>query len=92
MKPDGLKQLPLAACLLALSACDRPDEAVQSSPEPAPAPAPGTTADSPPAAAPAPGLLTEVAAASGLGFVHFNGATGEYYQPEIFGPGLALLD
>ena len=92
MKPHGLKQLPLAVCLLALSACDRPDEAAQSSPEPAPAPAPGTTADAPPAAAPAPGLLTEVAAASGLGFVHFNGATGEYYQPEIFGPGLALLD
>ncbi len=34
----------------------------------------------------------EVAAATGLVFTHFNGATGAYYQPEVFGPGVAVLD
>jgi hypothetical protein len=28
----------------------------------------------------------------GLDFVHFNGMTGEFYYPEIFPPGVALLD
>jgi hypothetical protein len=43
--------------------------------------------------APPPGdPFVEVAAASGLAFRHFNGATGAYYQPEVFGPGVALLD
>ncbi len=36
--------------------------------------------------------FVEVAAASGLVFTHFNGASGAYYQPEVFGPGVALLD
>ena len=34
----------------------------------------------------------EVAASTGLIFSHFNGASGAFYQPEIFGPGVALLD
>jgi len=34
----------------------------------------------------------EVAAATGLVFQHFNGASGAYYQPEVFGPGVAVLD
>ncbi len=43
--------------------------------------------------APQPGEpFVEVAAASGLVFTHFNGASGAYYQPEVFGPGVALLD
>lgn len=42
------------------------------------------------AAGPAP--FEEVAAATGLAFTHFNGAAGAYYQPEVFGPGVALLD
>ena len=47
----------------------------------------------PPAAAPPAGAaFVEVAAATGLVFRHFNGAGGAYYQPEIFGPGVALLD
>jgi len=37
-------------------------------------------------------LFLEVAAESGLRFQHFTGATGEYYFPEIVGPGAALLD
>ncbi len=32
------------------------------------------------------------AGASGLDFIHFNGMSGEYYQPEITGPGAALFD
>ena len=32
------------------------------------------------------------AAASGLDFIHFNGMSGEFYQPEIMGSGAALFD
>jgi hypothetical protein len=32
------------------------------------------------------------AAASGLDFVHFNGASGEFYYPEMFAPGVGLID
>ena len=34
----------------------------------------------------------EIAAASGLDFVHFNGMSGERYYLEVMGPGGALLD
>jgi len=30
--------------------------------------------------------------AAGLDFVHFNGMTGSFFQPEIMGPGVALFD
>ena len=36
--------------------------------------------------------FTDDAEATGLDFVHFNGMTGQFYQPEIMGPGAALLD
>ncbi len=36
--------------------------------------------------------FVEVAAGVGIDFVHTPGATGEYYFPEIMGPGCALLD
>jgi hypothetical protein len=36
--------------------------------------------------------FTEEAHAAGLDFVHFNGMSGEFYYPEIMGPGVALLD
>jgi hypothetical protein len=36
--------------------------------------------------------FTDVATASGLDFVHFNGMSGEHYYPEIMAPGVALLD
>jgi len=36
--------------------------------------------------------FTERAAATGLEFVHFNGASGEFYYPEILPPGVALFD
>jgi hypothetical protein len=37
-------------------------------------------------------LFVEAAAASGLDFVHENGATGKYYMPEVMGSGAALFD
>ena len=36
--------------------------------------------------------FVESAADSGLDFVHFNGASGEFYYPEILPPGVGLLD
>src|SRR5690348_3918633 len=36
--------------------------------------------------------FTERASASGLDFVHFNGATGQFYYPETLAPGVALFD
>ncbi|MYH30737.1 MAG: hypothetical protein F4137_18260, partial [Acidobacteria bacterium] len=32
------------------------------------------------------------AAESGLDFVHANGMTGSFYQPEMMGPGVGFLD
>src|SRR5437016_3968650 len=37
-------------------------------------------------------LFSEVASEVGLNFHHFNGATGEYFMPEIMGAGAALFD
>ena len=37
-------------------------------------------------------LFVDVAAASGIDFVHRNGATGEYYYPELLHAGAAFLD
>ncbi len=39
-----------------------------------------------------PPLFREAAEETGLRFVHVNGGTGQYYLPEIMGPGAALLD
>ena len=36
--------------------------------------------------------FTDRALATGLDFVHFNGASGQFYYPEILPPGVALLD
>ena len=36
--------------------------------------------------------FTDQAAPTGLDFDHFNGLTGQFYQPEIMGPGAALFD
>ncbi|HEV3061793.1 MAG TPA: CRTAC1 family protein [Vicinamibacterales bacterium] len=36
--------------------------------------------------------FTERAEETGLDFVHFNGMSGQFYQPEIMGPGVALFD
>jgi hypothetical protein len=37
-------------------------------------------------------IFEEVAAHSGLDFVHFNGMSGRYYFPEVMGAGGALVD
>ncbi len=37
-------------------------------------------------------LFSEAAQPSGLDFVHFNGMSGEFYYPEVVGPGAALFD
>ena len=37
-------------------------------------------------------LFVESAAATGLAFTHVNGATGQYYLPELMGAGVALFD
>jgi len=44
-----------------------------------------------PKAAPLP-RFREAAAETGLAFIHFTGATGKYYMPEIMGAGAALFD
>jgi enediyne biosynthesis protein E4 len=36
--------------------------------------------------------FTDRAKESGLDFVHFNGMSGKFYQPEIMAPGVALFD
>ena len=36
--------------------------------------------------------FTDQAQSAGITFVHFNGATGKFYYPEILPPGVALLD
>jgi hypothetical protein len=37
-------------------------------------------------------LFRDASAEAGLQFQHFTGATGEFYMPEIMGPGCALFD
>jgi enediyne biosynthesis protein E4 len=37
-------------------------------------------------------IFIESAAATGLAFTHVNGATGQYYLPEMMGSGVALFD
>lgn len=54
---------------------------------------PGAGAPAPVAAAPAPGeWFSDRARESGLDFVHVNGMTGKFYQPEIMAPGVGLFD
>src|SRR5439155_21732518 len=39
-----------------------------------------------------PVQFTDIASQTGLNFQHFNGAAGNFYFPEIMGPGAAFLD
>ena len=41
---------------------------------------------------PAIELFVDRAAETGLDFSHFNGMSGSFYQPEMMGPGVGLLD
>ena len=36
--------------------------------------------------------FNEAAAETGLDFIHFNGMTGQFYQPEVMAPGVGLFD
>ena len=36
--------------------------------------------------------FSEVATETGLDFIHFNGMTGQFYQPEVMAPGVGLFD
>ena len=56
-----------------------------------PTKAPATDVQQPTSAA-EPEWFTDVAADVGLDFVHYNGASGHFYYPEILGPGVALFD
>jgi hypothetical protein len=40
----------------------------------------------------APIVFTDVAGRAGIGFVHQNGAEGNFWYPELFGGGVAVLD
>ena len=53
-----------------------------------------TDASAPPVAPldPAVELFEDRATETGLDFVHFNGMTGGFYQPEMMGPGAGLFD
>jgi hypothetical protein len=52
----------------------------------------GSSPSAPAASQRAEAWFVERAAAAGIDFVHFNGMSGEYYYPEIMGPGVGLID
>ncbi len=56
--------------------------------------APPTVVDTPsgPPADPSVEWFTDEAQASGIDFIHVNGAAGQFYYPEILPPGVALFD
>ena len=74
-----LASVTVVGLLIACSAGDKPTKA------------PATNVQQPTSAA-EPEWFTDVAADVGLDFVHYNGASGHYYYPEILGPGVALFD
>ena len=76
--PRSVTCLLVAACL---TACG-------------PGPASSPAADGEPIAAEDPDRewFVDRAAETGLDFVHFNGMTGKFYQPEMAGPGAGLFD
>ena len=52
----------------------------------------GSGSEAPPVPAPSAGWFVERAAATGLTFTHINGMSGQFYEAEIFSPGVALFD
>ena len=52
----------------------------------------GSGSEAPPARAPSADWFVEHAAATGLTFTHVNGMSGQFYEAEIFSPGVALFD
>ena len=78
-----MRRALLAWSAAAACACGAADSGSPAPPGPAP-----------PAAPPEPAVewFVDRAAAAGLDFVHFNGMSGSFYQPEMMGPGAGLLD
>ena len=79
--PFVARALALPAIVVLAAGCGA-ESGVARAPGDMPAPGPDTGVE----------WFTDVAAAVGLDFVHFNGMSGRFYQPEIMGPGVALLD
>ena len=79
--PFVARALVLPAIAVLAAGC-RGESSDAQSPGDMPAPGPDTTVE----------WFEDVAAVAGLDFVHFNGMSGRFYQPEIMGPGAALLD
>ena len=71
-----------ATLILVLAIGCATDPEPRGEPEAAPAPDPDSGVE----------WFTDAAAASGLDFIHFNGMSGRFYQPEVMGPGAALFD
>ena len=53
---------------------------------------PATTAEPVDAVETTETWFSEAAAETGLDFIHFNGMTGQFYQPEVMAPGVGLFD
>ncbi len=68
----------LGVCLALAAGCGGPDGGVEALPDDA------ARADA--------DWFVDRAGGSGLDFVHFNGASGEFYYPEILPPGVGLFD
>jgi hypothetical protein len=84
-----MRALSCAVCVALLAAgCGSPP----STSTPATAAAVTSAAGAAPQPPPPGEWFTDEAKASGLDFVHFNGMTGKFYQPEIMAPGVALFD
>jgi len=75
-----LSSMLIGACTASPPAGDARDGSKSSAPAgPPPAPAAGE-------------WFVDRAHEAGIDFVHFNGMTGKFYQPEIMAPGVALFD
>ncbi len=85
---------PLAAVVAALSiACGTGSSTgSRGGSGPAPGSAPPSATSPRGASAPSGEWFTDQAQASGIDFTHVNGATGQFYYPEILPPGVAFFD
>ena len=91
MKSRPVRGTAMFAALLLLAGCGGETSPAEVPPPSEETPATGNagvTEGAPTIAAP----FVDVASASGLDFVHFNGMSGELYYSEMMGPGAALLD
>jgi hypothetical protein len=86
-----LRQAPLLLVLALLGGCTAGPSNSGTTPAPARTDGGNSNGAAPPP--PADGdWFTDRARESGIDFVHFNGMTGRFYQPEIMAPGVGLFD